>query len=55
MPVCPKHGTEMIRCNQGTEIRGSGWNAHKAYFEEFICPECKFRLRAYYLIVDIGR
>jgi hypothetical protein len=56
MPRCPKHPEkEMVRCNSGVEKRGSGWNVYQAYFEDYICPTCGFRLRSYFLIMDVGR
>ena len=55
MPQCTKHpGKEMVRCNQGFEIRGTGWNTYQAYYEDFVCPDCKFRLRLYYLVLSGG-
>jgi hypothetical protein len=55
-PQCPKHpGKEMIRVGQGTEIRGSGWDTYRAYYEDFLCPDCQFRLRQYFKVLDVGR
>lgn len=55
-PRCPKHPTkDMVRINQGIEVTGEGWNRHQAYYEDYLCEVCKFRLRLYYLIMDIGR
>ena len=55
-PLCSKHPEkEMSRVFCGAEIIGDGWNRHQAYFEDYLCELCGFRLRLHYTVIDIGR
>lgn len=55
MPICPRHSKEMIRVQSaGLELVGSGWSTHQAYYEDWKCPECQFRLRQYYRVINAG-
>ena len=55
MPICPTHGKVMRRATVGAEVVGVGWDRHQAFYEDFICEECQFRVRVHYTIIDIGR
>lgn len=55
MPICPKHpDKQMMRVYQGVETIGKGWDSHMAYFEDYLCPDCQFRLRLHYTIIQLG-
>lgn len=56
MPICSRHPDEqMIRVCAGTETIGSGWDVHKAYYEDYVCQKCGFRVRQHFTIIDLGR
>lgn len=54
MPICPKHGEALERVYQGIEYRGEGWNRYQIYFEDYLCTRCKFRIRQYFKVINIG-
>lgn len=55
MPQCPTHAKPMVKVNQGFETIGEDWNRQRRYFEDYLCMECKFRIRHYYKVLDVGR
>lgn len=54
MPICPRHNKEMPPVFRGVEFQGEGWNRVPVYYEDHLCPECKFRVRNYFRIIHVG-
>lgn len=54
MPICFTCNEDMTRCQTSAEVHGKGFNRRQAHTEDFVCPTCGYRIRLYYLIVNIG-
>ena len=54
LPSCPKHSEEMVKVKSTIEYIGSGWERKLIYVEEYLCPTCKFRAKAHFLVLEWG-